>query len=328
MGIKDKTICIFCGQAMTQDHYQPNMFKHYFYCFDRCFEISNDVNSFLEYDIEEISTRRSLPKDTLSALLRFFLFRKSNSFPIGQIIPLTREEIKSILELPFPTPSEQVDNIIMFLGNECKIYGKTILHISNSPDLDRLMIEACIADIKTANIFIDTLINDKYLEKPEITTLTLTLQGWKKYEELIKTNIDSKKAFMAMQFDKIQIDFVNKYLKPAVKETGFDLVLLTDISSAESLIDNKLRVAINNSRFLICDLTHQNKGAYWEAGYAEGLGRPVIYICEEEKFDKDKPHFDTNHQEFFKWKDGDEASIKKFVDQLQDKIRVTIPLGK
>lgn len=328
MSIKEKEICIFCGSEPTGEHYQPNMFKHYFYCFDRCFEISNDVNSFLEYDIEEISTRRSLPKDALIALLRFFLFRKSNSFPIGQIIPLTREEIKSILDFPFPTPSEQVDNIIMFIGDECKIYGKTILYIANSPDLDRLRIKACIKDKKTATIFIDTLINDKYLEKPETTTLTLTLQGWKKYEELIKTNIDSKKAFMAMQFDSDQIAFINTYLKPAVKNTGFDLVLLTDISSAESLIDNKLRVAINNSRFLICDLTHQNKGAYWEAGYAEGLGRPVIYICEEESFKREKPHFDTNHQEFFKWKKGDEDSIKKFVDQLQDKIRVTIPLGK
>ena len=39
---------------------------------------------------------------------------------------------------------------------------------------------------------------------------------------------------------------------------------------------------IRDAKFVIADLTHDNNGAYWEAGYAEGLGKPVIYICEKE----------------------------------------------
>ena len=41
-----------------------------------------------------------------------------------------------------------------------------------------------------------------------------------------------------------------------------------------------MRVQIRASRFVICDLTHGNRGAYWEAGFAEGIGRPVIFVCE------------------------------------------------
>jgi len=38
-----------------------------------------------------------------------------------------------------------------------------------------------------------------------------------------------------------------------------------------------------------------NPGAYWEAGYAEGLGKPVIYTCEEAKF-VEASHFDTKRK--------------------------------
>jgi hypothetical protein len=41
-----------------------------------------------------------------------------------------------------------------------------------------------------------------------------------------------------------------------------------------------MRAAILASRFVISDLTHDSPGAYWEAGFGEGLGLPVIYTCE------------------------------------------------
>ena len=36
---------------------------------------------------------------------------------------------------------------------------------------------------------------------------------------------------------------------------------------------------IKNSKFVVVDLTHQNNGAYFEEGYAMGLGKPVIQLC-------------------------------------------------
>ena len=46
---------------------------------------------------------------------------------------------------------------------------------------------------------------------------------------------------------------------------------------------------VRDAAFVISDLTHDNSGAYWEAGYAEGLGKPVIYICEEKNPLKQAP---------------------------------------
>ena len=62
---------------------------------------------------------------------------------------------------------------------------------------------------------------------------------------------------------------------------------MRDVATA-GVIDNIMRMRIKEARFVIADLTHDNNGAYWEAGYAEGLGKPVIYICEAEKFEREK----------------------------------------
>jgi len=75
---------------------------------------------------------------------------------------------------------------------------------------------------------------------------------------------------------------------------------------------------------LISDLTHRNPGAYWEAGYAEGLGKPVIYTCRKDVFEDKRagPHFDTNHHLTVIW---DLAGLDAAMSKLKDTIRATLP---
>jgi nucleoside 2-deoxyribosyltransferase len=90
------------------------------------------------------------------------------------------------------------------------------------------------------------------------------------------------------------------------------------------LIDDRMRLQIKSSRFLLADLTHGNKGAYWEAGYAEGLGKPVIYLCKQAVFDDEssRPHFDTNHHLTITW---DISKPDDFASRLKATIRFSIP---
>jgi nucleoside 2-deoxyribosyltransferase len=91
-------------------------------------------------------------------------------------------------------------------------------------------------------------------------------------------------------------------------EIGFDLIDMRDVPQA-GIIDNLMRQQIRDAAFVLADLTHDNYGAYWEAGYAEGLGKPVIYLCEKEKFNTYKTHFDTNHSTTLLWNVGSEADF-------------------
>ena len=115
-----------------------------------------------------------------------------------------------------------------------------------------------------------------------------------------------------MQFDDPRLErFVEEVLKPAVEEDlGCRLHDMRDVARA-GLIDNIMRVQIRDARFVVAELTHDNRGAYWEAGFAEGLGKPVIYICEKSKFDQYTTHFDTNHCTTVTWSMEDPEGFQR-----------------
>ena len=152
--------------------------------------------------------------------------------------------------------------------------------------------------------------------------MTLTFRGWELFDRIQRGQVDSRKAFMAMKYgDETLERIVNEFFRPAVVQTGFSLARLDDEPRA-GLIDDRLRVEIRNSRFLVADLSHDNLGAYWEAGHAEGLGKPVIYTCERGKFEQARPHFDTNHHLTVIW-DADNPQAAAM--HLKATIRATLP---
>ena len=115
-------------------------------------------------------------------------------------------------------------------------------------------------------------------------------------------SLDTARCFMAMQFGDPQLDQVVKdYIRPSIKES-FGITVNTSLDvSAAGLIDDIIREGIRTSKFMLVDLTHANNGAYWEAGFAEGCGVPVIYLCEQRIFQSQGTHFDTNHLTTVLW---------------------------
>jgi len=156
----------------------------------------------------------------------------------------------------------------------------------------------------------------------EIRSVRLTFEGWKRFAELQRSHSEGPIAFMAMPFGDQVLDHVfAECFKPAVSRTGFDLRRIIDNPPA-GLIDDRLRVEIRKSRFMICELTNGNPGAYWESGFAEGLGRPVIYTCEKTYFQTQRTHFDTNHCHTVLWT---EAGLFDAGEQLKATVRATLP---
>jgi hypothetical protein len=149
----------------------------------------------------------------------------------------------------------------------------------------------------------------------------LKMPGWARYEELKKTNPDSRTAFMAMKFGDDELNqVVADCFKPAVRRTGFELRLLTEQQPA-GLIDSQIRAAILSARFVIADLSHGSHGAYFEAGFAEGRDLPVIYTCRRATWDEAKTHFDTNHLLTIVW---DVNNLQQSETELVATIRATL----
>ena len=149
----------------------------------------------------------------------------------------------------------------------------------------------------------------------------LKMRGWERYAELKRAQVNSRTAFMAMKFGDAVFDkVVDECFRPAVRRAGFELKKLTDEQPA-GLIDDQIRAALLSGRFVIADLTHGSHGAYWEAGFAEGLRLPVIYTCEASAWKEKQTHFDTNHMVTIIW---DPAKLKKAGDELTATIRATL----
>jgi hypothetical protein len=245
---------------------------------------------------------------------------------INKNVKLSASTIDAILEKPLPRPKEQADLLIRWLAEHSDNPGDKV-------KFQPIMHHLSIIGAKTVEgivLVLSHLIEVGLVKGlPETSKdygsfgqLALTFDGWNYYETLLKGSTTYRKAFMAMKFGDADLNAVlENVFKPSVKLAGFDLFKLDDEPRA-GLIDDRLRVEIQSSDFLIADLTHANNGAYWEAGYAEGLGKPVIYTCEKEKFDSQKTHFDTNHHLTVLW---DKIAPEQAGDKLKATIRATLP---
>lgn len=67
------------------------------------------------------------------------------------------------------------------------------------------------------------------------------------------------------------------------------------------------------------DITYPNYEAYYEAGYAEALGKEVIICCRDVNF---KPHFDIAQKSAIVWKDEDDLE-----ERLYRRIEATVGLN-
>jgi hypothetical protein len=229
------------------------------------------------------------------------------------------------LKHPLPRPREQADLLVRWLAQNVPGPGETvwvefsthgsIIGAKSKAGFGLVLDHLFSAGLVTGN-------QPKAFQGGDQAYATLTFEGWEQYEHLRQGGAVYRRAFMAMKFGDENLSIVlEKVFKPSARRAGFDLVKLDDVPKA-GLIDDRLRVEIQVSDFVVADLTHDNLGAYWEAGYAEGLGKPVIYTCEKSKFATAKTHFDTNHHLTILW---DFAAPEAAGNELVATIRATLP---
>ena len=228
-----------------------------------------------------------------------------------------------------PSRVEQATNIIQFIGDEVSRSGGEVVDqlpvgfyaIIGARDRDaaiRLTKELVKHQRLTANLS-GTAGIDQATGRPfsSVSDIDLSLDEWNQYEAKKRGGFDENYGFLAMKFDDPDLNlFVKDVVKPAVKENiGYDLVDMRDRRKA-GIIDEIMRRRIRDAKFVIVDLTHDNSGAYWEAGYAEGLGKQVIYICEKKKFADKKTHFDTNHCTTIMWSRDDDEGFRQELTEI------------
>jgi hypothetical protein len=227
------------------------------------------------------------------------LVRKLQTDDVTYFPELTEEFFASLKDRSLPSPAEMMDNFVLWMASEVEGRpGKNIDAQFRDPSLigeigaiDEAEIEWAIQQLQNSNI----IIGKNYPSAMGRFFGKLTASGWRRCEQLQRDDKNSRYAFFARRFENAELDNVFKNcLKQAVKDTGYELRTVTQKAG---LIDAIIEDEIRRCKFLIADLTDHNNGAYWEAGFAEGLGKPVIYICKEDVV----THFDTSHRHTIRW---------------------------
>jgi len=250
----------------------------------------------------------------------------------GRSVPpqLDSEVLRALKETArLPHPDQIIDEFVLWEGSRSRWPGDAVDIVYEK---HRTLLGA--VEMRAFNYMLACLEQSDYFSGvllPQLTTgvyndCSLTPLGWRRFRELSSANVEGRYGFMAMKYGDEQIDaIVREHFVPQVKLTGFDLRRLDDGQPA-GLIDDQLRIRIRQARFLVCDLTHGNRGAYWEAGFAEGLGIPVIYTCRQDVFENQgdpcHPHFDAAHWVTVPWAPSDPkaAALK-----LKAIVRATLP---
>jgi nucleoside 2-deoxyribosyltransferase len=146
---------------------------------------------------------------------------------------------------------------------------------------------------------------------------TLSMHGWERVEEAAKRQPDSTMAFVAMSFNPRLFEIYEKGIAPALRAVGYDPQRV-DTTETNGKIDDKIMADIRKSALVVADFTGQKRGVYFEAGFALGLGTPVIFTCKERQ--ERGLHFDTRQYSHIVW-----TNLEELRKKLVNRIEGTIP---
>lgn len=249
-----------------------------------------------------------------------------------------------MVEMWYPkTFAERIDYILIYLAKNTKFIGESIL-IPIDKISELFFFENSVGNRdwnKELKFIMRYLGNQQLIENPikeedfntfltatgmtKNISITLSAKAWERIYELQKVQSNNKDVFVAMSFHESAKD-IRRAIKQGIDNAEYSSLLMDEIVHNHQIVPEMLRL-IKESRFMIMDITQPNFGAYYEAGYAQGLGKEVIITCSQEVWDKKdfscdkddnclykqistKPHFDIAQKQVLVWKDYSDLTKK------------------
>jgi len=156
--------------------------------------------------------------------------------------------------------------------------------------------------------------------RSDMIRVAITPDGWDRLETLASASAESNQVFVAMSFSTELITLWENGIRPAIRRARFNPYRI-DAEPHLDRIDAKIISEIQNSRFVVADVTQQKPGVYFEAGFALGIGIPVFWCVREDELDI--VHFDTRQYNHLVWNTPEELEEK-----LYDFVRALIGTGR
>ena len=242
--------------------------------------------------------------------------------------------IESIVYGPDLSVHARADGLLKYIQRNTPGIGTEFVFRANDPNDAQLEMEifAYTESInrKEWKFLFDYLVGQGWLQnRSKIGKLagTITVDGYGRLAELENVVTVSSQAFVAMWFNDTLGYLYPEAIEPAIKDAGYDALIINQEHFLDK-IDDQIIAEIKRSRFVVADFTHGNDGArgsvYYEAGFAQGLGKDVIFTCRKDMIDNNEIHFDIRQYPYVVWEKND---LGKFKESLTFRIARVIGDG-
>lgn len=327
LNLSDGNKCPICGELNCEIWVKDIHDPFYYYDCKNCggFFVPDAHRTI--YDYEGVKN-----KFNLQHLQSYLFYHKSHLRPVicekeyfnkhitdefVQIYNITPEMVESWYPKNF---AEKIDLIVLKLGELSTYDGDyvKVFDLANklfflSPNKSKNIADGCDKTVQIQYI-VDYLEKENYLADEGNGFFQLTYKALERIYELQKNQTNNKNVFLAMKFREETKELREK-IKEGLKE--FNVRIMDEIEHNHQIIPEML-YEIRNSRFVIAELSHHNNGAYYEAGYALGLGKEVIHICDKKEL-KSGLHFDVAQVNTIFY-----DSIDEIPEKLRKRIEATI----
>lgn len=287
-------VCYLCGRSGESTHTPlPTELGHEVVC--------PDCGTYhLETKLRLAWASAPLPQDT-ALKLRWWVRVSTDE---ERVVELTTAHWKdaALSARPPMTFSERIDTLVLYVAQQCGFPGQPTPPTSTAALAARLY-------LPTGSLF--PFVNMvKALVSPhsnEPMSFTLTPDGWLRADELQRYGPKGGSAFVAMAFTDELKPVYDNAIRPALQACGYYGALRVDdpeherAKDHEPRIDDRIMAGIRRARFLVVDVTGARPAVYFEAGFAMGLGIPIIWTCR--KGDEKDMTFDTRQFEHIVWQD-------------------------
>jgi nucleoside 2-deoxyribosyltransferase len=227
---------------------------------------------------------------------------------------LTTDNIPELMRSAKPprNPLEAIDRLLLHILDTV---SSPASYVRIMPGIDDPLVFA--RDGNELSFYLSKARELGYIECYQDVHFRLDLEGWSRVDQLRRTRTISDQAFVAMWFSPEMLDVWTHGVRPALEATGYRPMRL-DMEEHNDKVDDRIIAEIRRSALVVADFSGDRSNVYFEAGFALGLGIPVIWTCRE----SDVPglHFDTRQYNYISWSDPADLKAK-----LQLRIEATIP---
>lgn len=324
--------CLICGQAAEVKSSSGN------------FGINNCCDKkrcgIVEFDISAEPYLEGKEGSKFKACLYYYFthYKLGNGKPYRITIEKCNRDdynnltVKEIMNLYPDNISDRLDMILLNLAEMHDYIGAEI-HIGDDKESYKhlLFVNKDQGAINERNTILDMMIKLNLIAKAGASVnYIIDYKGWERIDELNKINAKHDQGFIAMMFNNDLVE-TKIAIKNAINKAGY-LPRIMNNQHHNGQVVPEMLYQIRMSDFLVADLTGNRGGVYFEAGYALGLKKEVIFTVDEtlqkkeesipKKNRKNSPHFDVAQYHQIRYnspKDLEEQLFKRIISTVGDR---------